>query len=62
MPMLQIEECPDDLYEQLCNCAVDQGISASEQLIDILEEYLTEYFRMQEKHGEAFRAANLIYV
>lgn len=62
MPALQVKECPDELYEQLRECAAEECRSMSQQTIYILKEYLSAYSQAREGRKGSFRASNFIYV
>ena len=43
MPALQVKEFPEDLYEELRECAAAEDRSISQQTLHILREYLNVY-------------------
>lgn len=43
MPALQVREFPEDLYEELRECAAAEDRSISQQTLHILREYLNVY-------------------
>ncbi len=62
MPALQVRDFPDDLYEELRECAANESRSIAQQAVYILKEYLGTYSQMQSRQPGAFRAPNLVYI
>ena len=50
MPALQARDCPQELYDELHACAEEEHRSISQQMIVVLEEYLTR--RAQQKEAQ----------
>ena len=40
MPALQVKDCPQSVYDQLKQCAVDEDRSLAQQTLHILKEFL----------------------
>ena len=40
MPALQVKDCPDDVYQRLRRCAVEEKRSISQQALTIIEDFL----------------------
>lgn len=62
MPALQVRDFPDDLYDELRECAANESRSIAQQTVYILKEYLSIYGQMQQDGRGPFRAPNLIYI
>ena len=62
MPALQVRDFPDDLYEELRECAANESRSIAQQAVYVLKEYLGTYSQMQSRQPGAFRAPNLVYI
>lgn len=43
MIAFQVDDCPEQLYEELCRCAEEQGRSVSRQIVHVLRRYLRWY-------------------
>lgn len=52
MPALQVKDFPDDLYEELRECATEECRSVSQQTIYVLREFL----RYRKAYGSAKNA------
>lgn len=59
MPALQVKDFPDDLYEELRECAVEECRSVSQQTIYVLREFL-HYRKIYGSMRNALWAAPLV--